>query len=143
MGCGGRGIGLDCIPWPVKERRQSRSFFPLQREGDIPSVPWPSETASRPKLRKIIREAVYTVPAVGNGPSNRAYKTLQNLLRRARKSAKLTQKELSLRLNRPQSFVSKYERGERGLDVIEFADVARALGIDPLQFLKKFYREVS
>ena len=46
-------------------------------------------------------------------------------------------------LKRPQSFVSKYERGERSLDVIEFAEVAGALGIDPVQFLKKFYREIS
>jgi transcriptional regulator with XRE-family HTH domain len=85
----------------------------------------------------------YTVRAVGNGPPNRAYKTLQSLLRRARKCARLTQEELSLRLKRPQSFVSKYERGERRLDVIEFAEVAGALGIDPVQFLKKLYREIS
>jgi hypothetical protein len=46
-------------------------------------------------------------------------------------------------LKRPQSFVSKYERGERRLDVIEFGEVARALGIDPIRILDKFYREIS
>ena len=60
----------------------------------------------------------------------------------ARKTARLTQAELAGRLNRPQSFVSKYERGERRLDVVEFGEVARAIGLDPLRFLKKFYREV-
>ena len=39
----------------------------------------------------------------------------------------------------PQSFVSKYERGERRLDVVEFGEVARALGIDPLQLLRQVY----
>ena len=59
----------------------------------------------------------------------------------ARGKAKITQKELASRLKRPQSFVSKYERGERRLDVVEFGEVARALGMDPLSFLRRFYRE--
>lgn len=47
-----------------------------------------------------------------------------------RRGAGLTQAELAQRLGRPQSYVSKYERGERRLDLIEFLDVARALGTD-------------
>jgi transcriptional regulator with XRE-family HTH domain len=47
-----------------------------------------------------------------------------------RKEAGLTQVELARRLGRPQSYVSKYERGERRLDVVEFLAVARALGTD-------------
>lgn len=46
-----------------------------------------------------------------------------------RKTAGLTQAELAQRLGRPQSYVSKYERGERRLDIIEFISVAHALGI--------------
>jgi transcriptional regulator with XRE-family HTH domain len=69
-------------------------------------------------------------------------KRLQELLVEARRRAGLTQAELSKRLKRPQSFVSKYERGERRLDVIEFGEVARALGVDPLRFLEKLYREI-
>lgn len=61
------------------------------------------------------------------------------MLIESRRSAGLTQAELSQRLKRPQSFVSKYERGERRLDVVEFGDVAKALGIDPLRFLRRFY----
>jgi hypothetical protein len=30
-------------------------------------------------------------------------------------------------LNRPRWFASKYERGARGLDLVEFGDVAKAL----------------
>lgn len=47
-----------------------------------------------------------------------------------RKEAGLTQVELAQRLGRPQSYVSKYERGERRLDVVEFLAVAHALGTD-------------
>ena len=72
---------------------------------------------------------------------NEAYKRFQDFLIEARKKANLTQAELSSRLRRPQSFVSKYERGERRLDVVEFREVALAIGIDPLSFLRRFYRE--
>ena len=72
---------------------------------------------------------------------NEAHKKFRELLVRARKDANLTQAELSSRLKRPQSFVSKYERGERRLDVVEFGDVAKALRIDPLRFLRRFYSE--
>jgi transcriptional regulator with XRE-family HTH domain len=72
---------------------------------------------------------------------NEAYERLRQLLADARQKADLTQAELSSRLKRPQSFVSKYERGERRLDVIEFGDVARAMGLDPIRVLAKFYRE--
>ncbi len=55
----------------------------------------------------------------------------------ARKAAGLTQQVLALRLNRPQSFVAKYEGGERRLDVVEFIAIARALGADPLKLMAK------
>ena len=70
-----------------------------------------------------------------------AHRRFRELLIEARKGADLTQAELSRRLKRPQSFVSKYERGERRLDVVEFGDVAKALGVDPLRLLRRFYSE--
>jgi transcriptional regulator with XRE-family HTH domain len=54
----------------------------------------------------------------------------RKILVEARRDAGLTQVALAKKLGRPQSFVSKFERGERRLDVAEFLDVARALGID-------------
>lgn len=56
----------------------------------------------------------------------------------ARKAAGITQVELAARLDRPQSFVSKVERGERRIDVIEFCQVADALGHDPSKLLRDF-----
>jgi len=49
----------------------------------------------------------------------------------------LTQAELATRLARPQSFVSKYERGERRLDVAELIEVAVALGLEPASIISE------
>ena len=56
---------------------------------------------------------------------------LRQLLTQARNGANLTQSQVAARLKRPQSFVSKYENGERQLDVIEFIEVCRALDVSP------------
>jgi transcriptional regulator with XRE-family HTH domain len=56
----------------------------------------------------------------------------------ARKAAKLTQHALARRLKKPQSFIAKYEGGERRLDVVEFVAIARALGADPLKLMAEF-----
>ena len=65
------------------------------------------------------------------------YKLLCKLLRDARVNAGLSQEEVAKRLNRPQSYVSKYESGERRLDVIEFMRVATVLKVAPEDLLKK------
>jgi transcriptional regulator with XRE-family HTH domain len=72
---------------------------------------------------------------------NEAHKRLRKLLIQTRKQAGLTQADLAARLKRPQSFISKYERGERRLDLVEFGEVAKALGIDPVRFLGRLYGE--
>lgn len=70
----------------------------------------------------------------------REYGRFRALLIDVRKKAGLSQAELAKRLAKPQSFVSKFERGERRLDVIEFKSVAEALGLDPLRLLGQLYR---
>ena len=71
----------------------------------------------------------------------REYSRFRALLIDARKKAGLRQAELAKRLAKPQSFVSKFERGERRLDVIEFRAVAQALGLDALRVQRRLYRE--
>ena len=58
----------------------------------------------------------------------------------ARKKAGLTQEALASRLKQPQSFVAKYEGGERRLDVIEFLTIANAIGADPLRLIRRLIR---
>ena len=53
----------------------------------------------------------------------------------ARHRVGLTQVQVATALKRPQSFVSKYESGERNLDVVEFVAVCKALGVSPADVL--------
>ncbi len=59
------------------------------------------------------------------------------LLIAAREKAGLTQQQLADRLDRPQSFVAKYEGGERRVDLIEFIDIARVLDFDPARAVRE------
>ena len=55
---------------------------------------------------------------------------LMAALKQARLDAGLTQTELADRLERPQSFVAKYENGERKVEVVEFVQIVSAIGCD-------------
>jgi len=61
-----------------------------------------------------------------------------SVLRERRRAAGITQTNLARLLGRPQSFVTKVERGERRLDVVEFCAWAKALGISPPRLLAEF-----
>lgn len=58
------------------------------------------------------------------------------LLVQARKGAGITQAELGKRLGQRQTFVSKFELGERRLDAAELIVVCRAIGLDPAEIIK-------
>jgi transcriptional regulator with XRE-family HTH domain len=68
---------------------------------------------------------------------------LRELLVSARDKAGLTQQKLAKRLGKPQSFVAKYEGGERRLDVVEFIVIARAIGTDPLRILRMLAKSMA
>ena len=59
------------------------------------------------------------------------------LLRQIRLDAKLRQVDLAERLGQPQSFVSKYESGERRLDILELRSLCKAVGITLEQFVAR------
>jgi transcriptional regulator with XRE-family HTH domain len=63
------------------------------------------------------------------------YARFRQLLIETRESAGLSQAALAERLKRPQSYVSKFERGERRLDVVEFLEVVQALQVDAFEIL--------
>lgn len=62
---------------------------------------------------------------------------LQKLLLTRRTAAGLSQRDLAKLLRQPQSFVSKFENGERRLDVVELIEVCQALGVEPATFLRE------
>ena len=65
------------------------------------------------------------------------YRRVLTLLVQAREQAGMTQQELAAALLKPQSFVSKYERGERRLDIVEFVKISRLIGADPHALLRE------
>ena len=69
------------------------------------------------------------------------YVRLIALLIATRQKVGIPQQALAKKLGKPQSFVAKYEGGERRLDVVEFIAIAEALGADPLKLLRRFVRE--
>jgi transcriptional regulator with XRE-family HTH domain len=71
------------------------------------------------------------------------HKRLFALLREARVDAGLRQVDVAKRLREPQAFVSRYESGERRLDLIELREVCRALGINLNDLVREFEAEGS
>lgn len=63
---------------------------------------------------------------------------LQVLLRQVRVEAGLRQSDLAQRLGKPQSFISKYESGQRRLDLVELREVCAAAGIRLQEFVRRF-----
>ncbi|MCK6455800.1 MAG: helix-turn-helix domain-containing protein [Phycisphaerae bacterium] len=59
------------------------------------------------------------------------------LLRRVRMDAGLRQADLARKLRQPQSFVSKYESGERRIDVLELREICRVLGVSLTEFVRR------
>jgi transcriptional regulator with XRE-family HTH domain len=68
------------------------------------------------------------------------HKKFCQLLKARRKAAGLTQTAVAERLGKPSSYVAKYELGDRRLDVLEFLDVAAAIGFDPRAFIRTLER---
>lgn len=71
------------------------------------------------------------------------YRQFCELLIAERSKAGLTQEEVASRLGKPQSYVSKYEKHERRLDVIEYLDIAEAIGFDPSRLIGRLVEEIK
>ncbi len=59
------------------------------------------------------------------------YRQIIDELIRRRRAAGITQAELARRMETDQSQVSKFERRERRLDVVDYLKYCRAIGLDP------------
>ena len=70
--------------------------------------------------------------------SSSKQKVFLELLRIVREEAGLRQIDVAQRLSQPQSFVSKYESGERRLDLLELELVCEACETDVLQFVTRY-----
>jgi transcriptional regulator with XRE-family HTH domain len=74
---------------------------------------------------------------------NHQQRVLQELLRQVRKEAGLHQQELAVKLCKPQSFVSKYESGERRLDLLELRHICQCLNVELIVFVQRLEMMLS
>lgn len=71
------------------------------------------------------------------------YSVFRALLVELRERQSLTQVEIATRLGKHQSYVSKFERGERRLDIVEVIAVANALETDPILVLRELLKRLG
>ena len=74
--------------------------------------------------------------------SKKAQIILQNLLKEKRKIRNISQREMAKLVSFPQPTISKYESGERKLDLIELIEVCHALNIKLSDFVLEFEKRV-
>lgn len=69
------------------------------------------------------------------------YKTFARMLRETRERANVTQVDLAKKLKQTQSYVSKVERGERRLDLVQLRWWCQALNTTATLFVKEFEKQ--
>lgn len=74
---------------------------------------------------------------------SKGYTTFLRHLRAAREEADITQDELAARLRKTQSFISKCERGERRIDVIELRSFCKAMKVSFVDFISALDSELN
>jgi transcriptional regulator with XRE-family HTH domain len=52
----------------------------------------------------------------------------------------MTQRQLSVKMGRPTSFIGKIETAQRRLDIVEFEELATALGVSPVKLYDRYMR---
>src|SRR4051794_7552513 len=68
------------------------------------------------------------------------HRALVELVIRERKARDLTQVQVAKKLRRYQSYVTLLETGQRRLDVVEFMDIADAIGFDAPAAIRSLYK---
>ena len=91
-----------------------------------------------PKVGFGIRADAMNNRAMPNPVHDPKYTVFRDMLVAARLERNLMQSQVAEKLGRHQSFVSKYERGERRLDLPEFVEIAEVLELDVADFIVRY-----
>ena len=81
--------------------------------------------------------------AVPRSIHDSTHHVLRAMLTELRRRKGVTQVQLASLLGLPQSYVSKYEIGERRIDVVETIKICRALDTDPVTFVRKLIKQIE
>jgi transcriptional regulator with XRE-family HTH domain len=68
---------------------------------------------------------------------------MTDLLRGLRRETGLTQVELAARIEKDQAYVSRYESGQRRLDVLEVREICQAIGITLQEFIRRLEKALK
>lgn len=71
-----------------------------------------------------------------------ANQVIVEILRREREGLRLTQAQVASRIGRDQSHISLIEGSQRRLDLVEFIEIAGALGRDPVEFFAEICQAI-
>lgn len=71
------------------------------------------------------------------------YATLRKLLKECRLNEGLRQVDLARRLRKEQNYVSRYERGDRRLDVLELREICSALDVGVIEFMRRLEKALK
>ena len=69
---------------------------------------------------------------------DKKHKTFREAIKEIRNDRNLKQEELAKKLKKPQSFVSKYETGERKLDFVELSEICKVCDVSIEEFVKLY-----
>lgn len=72
---------------------------------------------------------------MAKGIHDSRYRWVVERLVQQRKEKGLSQAAVAALLGKPQQYVSRYETGERRLDIFEYIDAAAALGMDGISLV--------
>ena len=75
--------------------------------------------------------------------NRRHYSAFLKVITSIRLSKKISQKQLAEKLGVNQSFVSKFESGERRLDLLELRQICSALDVLLVDFVKELEKEIE
>ena len=84
-------------------------------------------------MKAALQKSIYT----------RHQKALLKLLKEIRVKVGLSQGTLAKALEKPQSFVSKYESGERRLDLPEIKQICKVLDTPLAELVKRWEKEID
>ena len=102
-----------------------------------------SRAATSNEVKDLRRQSQENSAAVPSSVHTSVYKDLIQRVVAARTAARLSQQAVADRRGKPQSYIAKVEALERRLDIVEFLDLANAIGFDPMSAIRAAWKVVK